>query len=42
MEAKKSFGGRLNFGVGGAKLDTTVEEFLWKARFPYAIATWTH
>ena len=35
---KKSFGGRLNlFGVGGAKLDTTVEEFLWKARFPYAI-----
>ncbi len=35
---KKSFGGKLNFfGVGGAKLDTTVEEFLWKARFPYAI-----
>lgn len=35
---KKSFGGKMNFfGIGGAKLDTTVEEFLWKARFPYAI-----
>ena len=38
MKLKKSLGGRITFfGVGGAKLDTTVEEFLWKARFPYAI-----
>lgn len=35
---KKVFGGRLRFfGVGGAKLDTEVEAFLHKARFPYAI-----
>jgi long-chain acyl-CoA synthetase len=34
----KSFGGKLKFfGVGGSKLDSTVEEFLLKARFPYAI-----
>ena len=34
----KSFGGKLKFfGVGGAKLDSTVEEFLLKAKFPYAI-----
>ncbi|MBO5635667.1 MAG: AMP-binding protein [Bacteroidales bacterium] len=34
----KSFGGRLKFfGVGGSKLDSTVEDFLNKARFPYAI-----
>ncbi|MBR1927543.1 MAG: AMP-binding protein, partial [Bacteroidales bacterium] len=33
-----SFGGKLKFfGVGGSKLDPTVEEFLNKARFPYAI-----
>ena len=38
LKLKKILGGRLNFfGIGGAKLDTTVEEFLWKARFPYAI-----
>jgi long-chain acyl-CoA synthetase len=35
---KKTFGGRLHFfGVGGAKLDATVERFLREARFPYAI-----
>ena len=34
----KSFGGRLKFfGVGGSKLDSTVEDFLNKAKFPYAI-----
>ena len=34
----KSFGGKLKFfGIGGAKLDPTVEAFLKKARFPYAI-----
>jgi long-chain acyl-CoA synthetase len=38
LKLKKILGGRLNFfGIGGAKLDTIVEEFLWKARFPYAI-----
>lgn len=35
---KKSFGGKLKFfGVGGSKLDPTVEAFLKKAGFPYAI-----
>lgn len=35
---KKSFGGKLKFfGVGGSKLDSSVEEFLLKAGFPYAI-----
>ena len=34
----KTFGGRLKFfGIGGSKLDSTVEEFLNKAKFPYAI-----
>jgi len=34
----KTFGGRIRFfGVGGAKLDATVERFLREARFPYAI-----
>jgi long-chain acyl-CoA synthetase len=34
----KTFGGRLRFmGIGGAKLDPTVERFLREARFPYAI-----
>jgi long-chain acyl-CoA synthetase len=34
----KSFGGKLVFfGIGGAKLDKTVEKFLIDARFPYAI-----
>ncbi|MDR2039242.1 MAG: AMP-binding protein [Bacteroidales bacterium] len=34
----KTFGGRLRFfGVGGAKLDSIVERFLYEARFPYAI-----
>lgn len=33
-----SFGGRLKFfGIGGAALDPTVEKFLRKAGFPYAI-----
>jgi long-chain acyl-CoA synthetase len=32
------FGGRLKFfGIGGAKLNSTVEKFLIEARFPYAI-----
>jgi long-chain acyl-CoA synthetase len=34
----KKFGGRLKFfGIGGAKLDATVEQFLREAKFPYAI-----
>ncbi len=34
----KTFGGRLRFfGVGGAKLNKSVEEFLLEARFPYAV-----
>jgi len=34
----KTFGGRLHFfGIGGAKLDPTVETFLREARFPFAI-----
>lgn len=34
----KTFGGELTFfGVGGSKLDGTVERFLKEARFPYAI-----
>lgn len=34
----KTFGGRLRFfGVGGAKLNPTVEQFLLDAGFPYAI-----
>jgi long-chain acyl-CoA synthetase len=34
----KTFGGELVFfGIGGAKLDATVERFLREARFPYAI-----
>lgn len=33
-----SFGGKLKFfGIGGSKLDPTVEDFLNKAGFPYAI-----
>ena len=35
---KEIFGGRIRFfGVGGAKLDPRVEQFLLEARFPYAI-----
>lgn len=35
---KSSFGGKLKFfGIGGSKLDPVVEEFLLKAKFPYAI-----
>ncbi len=34
----QTFGGELKFfGIGGAKLDKTVEKFLREARFPYAI-----
>ncbi|MFW6019953.1 MAG: AMP-binding protein [Bacteroidales bacterium] len=35
---KKTFGGELKFfGIGGAKLDGVVEQFLIEAKFPYAI-----
>lgn len=35
---KKTFGGELQFfGIGGAKLDPTVERFLLEGKFPYAI-----
>ncbi len=41
MAGKKlyqTFGGKLEFfGIGGAKLDATVERFLRDAKFPYAI-----
>ncbi len=38
MKLKKTFGGRIHFfGIGGAKLDAEVEQFLGKAKFPYAI-----
>lgn len=38
IKLKSTFGGRIKFfGIGGAKLDPTVEAFLKKARFPYAI-----
>jgi long-chain acyl-CoA synthetase len=34
----KTFGGKLKFyGIGGAKLNKTVERFLIEAKFPYAI-----
>jgi len=34
----KTFGGQVHFfGIGGAKLDGTVEKFLREAKFPYAI-----
>jgi long-chain acyl-CoA synthetase len=35
---KQTFGGELKFyGIGGAKLNSTVEKFLIEAKFPYAI-----
>lgn len=35
---KKALGGRIQFfGLGGSKLDTEIETFLKRARFPYAI-----
>jgi len=35
---KQTFGGSLKFfGIGGAKLNRTVEKFLLEAKFPYAI-----
>lgn len=34
----KTFGGHLKFfGIGGAKLNRTVERFLYEAKFPYAV-----
>ncbi|MFA5713609.1 MAG: AMP-binding protein [Bacteroidales bacterium] len=37
-ELMKTFGGRVRFfGIGGAKLDGEVEQFLYEAKFPYAI-----
>ncbi len=34
----ETFGGQIHFfGIGGAKLDATVERFLIEAKFPYAI-----
>ncbi len=34
----KTFGGKLRFfGIGGSKLDPTIETYLREARFPYAI-----
>lgn len=34
----ETFGGKLRFfGIGGAKLDSTVERFLYEGKFPYAI-----
>ncbi len=38
MKLRTTFGGKLHFfGIGGAKLDETVEDFLKKAKFPYSI-----
>lgn len=41
VAAKKlyqTFGGKLRFfGIGGAKLDSVVEQFLYEGKFPYAI-----
>lgn len=38
MKLKSTFGGHVTFfGIGGAKLDSEVENFLLKAGFPYAI-----
>ena len=38
MKLKATFGGHMTFyGIGGAKLDPEVENFLLKAKFPYAI-----
>lgn len=38
IKLRSTFGGRLKFfGIGGSRLDTHVEEFLKKAKFPYAI-----
>lgn len=38
VSLKKTFGGRIKFfGIGGAKVDPLVEQFLKDAKFPYAI-----
>ena len=37
-QMREMFGGNVRFfGIGGAKLDGTVERFLYEAKFPYAI-----
>ena len=37
-QMREMFGGKVRFfGIGGAKLDGTVERFLYEAKFPYAI-----
>ena len=37
-QLKKTFGGRLKFfGIGGAKIDPVVEQFMKDANFPYSI-----
>ena len=38
LRLKKTFGGKLRFfGIGGAKVDPVVEDFLIKSKFPYAV-----
>ncbi len=37
MKLRMTFGRRFGMGIGGARLDPTVEEFFYKARFNYAI-----
>lgn len=38
MKLRNVFGGHITFfGIGGAKMDSEVESFLLKAKFPYAI-----
>ncbi|HNX78733.1 MAG TPA: AMP-binding protein [Prolixibacteraceae bacterium] len=38
MKLMKTFGGKINFfGIGGSKVDATVERFLKESGFPYAI-----
>ena len=38
LKLKKTFGGELRFyGIGGAKINPKVEQFLLEAKFPYAI-----
>ena len=37
MKLRKTFGRRFGIGIGGARLDPTVEEFFYKARFNYGV-----
>lgn len=38
MKLMQTFGGEIKFfGIGGSKIDATVEQFLREAKFPYAI-----